>query len=87
MSVSIHQRRHSLSSSGDIAQSMSLDAMSSPFVVAAPKLLPSMGMVTAFSFSFSYKVDSSYLPIDVNVADPRNVEVMLYWIAMKAGVQ
>ena len=38
-------------------------------------------------FLVLFKVDSSYLPIDVNVADPRNVEVMLYWIAMKAGVQ
>ena len=44
-------------------------------------------LLSSFSFSFLYKVDSSYLPIDVNVADPRNVEVMLYWIAMKAGVQ
>ena len=61
--------------------------MSSSFVFAVPQPLSSVSVATAFSFSFSYKVDSSYLPIDVNVADPRNVEVMLYWIAMKAGVQ
>ena len=61
--------------------------MSSSFVFAVLQFLSSVSVVTAFSFSFSYKVDSSYLPIDVNVADPRNVEVMLYWIAMKAGVQ
>ena len=61
--------------------------MSSSFVFAVPQFLSSVSVATAFSFSFSYKGDSAYLPIDVNVADPRNVEVMLYWIAMKAGVQ